>query len=70
MATNKVDENILAILYSTMLSQGWYRILRHTFLDLVNIRGYQTIFEPIIKEGQLAMAVLEIHKPRRYIGFD
>ncbi|MFN7106114.1 MAG: hypothetical protein ACK4M3_05980, partial [Pyrobaculum sp.] len=70
VATNKVGENILAILYSTMLSQGWYKILRHTFLKLVNIQHYQTVFEPIVKEGQTAMAVLEIYRPRIYIGFD
>ena len=27
VATDKADENTLAVLYSTMLSQGWYRIL-------------------------------------------
>ncbi len=70
VASNKADENTLAILYSTMLSQGWYKILRQTFLRLVEIEKYQTIFEPIVKEGQVAMAVLEMHKPRLYIGFD
>jgi hypothetical protein len=32
VATNKADENMLAILCSTMLSQSWYKILRQTFL--------------------------------------
>ncbi|AET32042.1 hypothetical protein [Pyrobaculum ferrireducens] len=70
VATNRVDENSIGILYSTMLSQGWYKILRHTFLKLVGIENYHTIFEPVVKEGQTAMAVLEIHTPRLYLGFD
>ncbi|ABL87811.1 family 577 protein [Pyrobaculum islandicum DSM 4184] len=70
VASNKADENTIAILYSTMLSQGWYKILRHTFLKLVEIEKFQTIFEPIIKEGQVALAVMEFHKPKMYIGFD
>ncbi|MEM0484098.1 MAG: hypothetical protein QW434_05310 [Pyrobaculum sp.] len=70
VASNNADENTLAIIYSTMLSQGWYKILRQTFLRLVEIEKYQAIFEPVIKEGQVAMAVLELHKPRLYIGFD
>jgi hypothetical protein len=51
VATDKADENTLAVLYSTMLSQGWYRILRQTFLRLMEIERYQTIFEPIVKEA-------------------
>ena len=70
VAANKVDENTLAILYSTMLSQGWYRIVRQTFLRLMEIERYQTIFEPIIKEGHMAMAVMEISTPKMYVGFD
>jgi hypothetical protein len=70
VATNKADENTLAMLYSTMLSQGWYRIVRQTFLRLMEIERYQTIFEPIVKEGQMAMAVMEISTPKLYVGFD
>jgi hypothetical protein len=70
VATDKADENTLAVLYSTMLSQGWYRILRQTFLRLMEIERYQTIFEPIVKEGQTAMAVMEISTPKMYVGFD
>jgi len=70
VATNRADENTISIIYSTMLSQGWYKILRRTFLQLVGIRKYQVIFEPIVKEGHNAMAILEMHKPKLYIGFD
>jgi len=28
------------------------------------------IFEPIVKEGHNIMAVLEVHRPRLYIGYD
>lgn len=70
VATNRADENALAVLYSTMLSQGWYKILRYTFLQLVDVSRYQTIFEPIVKEGQNALAVLEMHTPKLYVGFD
>jgi hypothetical protein len=69
-AANKVDENTLSILYSTMLSQGWYRILRRIFLRLMEIERYRTIFEPIIKEGHTAAAVMEVANPQMYIGFD
>jgi hypothetical protein len=70
VASNRADENTLAVLYSTMLSQGWYRLLRQTFLRLMEVERYQTIFEPIVKEGQNAMAVMEIAAPKMYIGFD
>jgi len=70
VATNRADENTISIVYSTMLSQGWYKILRRTFLQLVGIERHQVIFEPIVKEGHDAMAVLEMHKPKLYIGFD
>jgi hypothetical protein len=70
VAANKADENTLAILYSTMLSQGWYKILRQTFLRLVEIERYPAIFEPIVKEGHTAAAVMEITTPKLYIGFD
>ncbi len=70
VATDKADENELAVLYSTMQGQGWYRILRQTFLRLMEIERYQTIFEPIVKEGQTAMAVMEISTPKLYVGFD
>jgi len=70
VATNRADENTISIVYSTMLSQGWYKILRRTFLQLVGIERHQVIFEPIVKEGHNAMAVLEMHKPKLYIGFD
>jgi len=70
VATNRADENTISILYSAMLSQGWYKMLRRTFLQLVGIERYQVIFEPIVKEGHNAMAVLELHKPKLYIGFD
>jgi SAM-dependent methyltransferase len=70
VAANKADENTLAILYSTMLSQGWYKILRQTFLRLVKIERYPAIFEPIVKEGHTAAAVMEITTPKLYIGFD
>jgi len=70
VATNRADENTISIVYSTMLSQGWYKILRRTFLQLVGIERHQVIFEPVIKEGNNAMAVLEMHKPKLYIGFD
>ncbi|MEM1902090.1 MAG: hypothetical protein QXK71_00315 [Pyrobaculum sp.] len=70
VATNRVDENSISIIYSTMLSQGWYRVLRSTFLELVEVENYDVIFEPIIKEGHNAMAVFEIHRPKLYIGFD
>jgi hypothetical protein len=69
-ATDKADENTLAVLYSTMLSQGWYRILRQTFLRLMEIERYQTIFEPIVKEAQTATAVMEISTPKMYVGLD
>ena len=32
-------------------SQGWYKILRQTFLRLVEIERYPAIFEPICKRG-------------------
>jgi len=70
VATNRADENTISIVYSTMLSQGWYKILRRTFLQLVGIERHQVIFEPIVKEGHNAMALLEMHKPKLYIGFD
>ncbi|MEZ0318881.1 MAG: hypothetical protein ABWK05_02670 [Pyrobaculum sp.] len=70
VATNRADENTLAVLYSTMLSQGWYKVLRHTFLRLVEVSRFQTIFEPIVKEGQNALAVFEIFTPKLYVGFD
>jgi hypothetical protein len=70
VAANKADENTLTILYSAMLSQGWYRIVRQIFLRLMEIERYQTIFEPIVKEGQMAMAVMEISTPKLYVGFD
>jgi len=70
VATNRADENTISIIYSTMLSQGWYKILRRTFLQLVGIEKHQVIFEPVVKEGNNAMAVLEMHKPKLYIGFD
>jgi hypothetical protein len=70
VATDKADENTLAVLYSTMLSQGWHRILRQTFLRLMEIERYQTIFEPIVKEAQTATAVMEISTPKMYVGLD
>jgi len=70
VATNRADENTLAILYSTMLSQGWYKILRRTFLRLMEIEKYPAIFEPIVKEGHMAATVMEITTPKLYIGFD
>jgi len=70
VATNRADENTISIIYSTMLSQGWYKILRRTFLQLVGVERHQVIFEPIVKEGHNAMAVLEMHRPKLYIGFD
>jgi len=70
VATNKADENTLAVLHSTMLSQGWCKIFRRSFLRLMEIERYQTIFEPIVKEGHMAMAVMEITTPKMYIGFD
>ncbi len=69
VAANKADENTLAVLYSTMLSQGWYKILRQTFLRLMEIERYSVIFEPVVKEGHTA-AVMEITMPKMYIGFD
>ena len=70
VAANRADEGMLAALYSAMLSQGWYRILRQTFLRLMEIGRYQTIFEPIVKEGHTATAVMEMAAPKLYIGFD
>ncbi len=70
VATNKADENTLAMLHSTMLIQGWYRILRQTFLRLTEIEKYSVIFEPIVEEGHTAAAVMEITTPKMYIGFD
>jgi hypothetical protein len=70
VAANKVDEKTLSVLYSTMLSQGWYKLLRQTFLRLMEIEKYPAIFEPIVKEGHTAAAVMEITTPKLYIGFD
>ena len=70
VASNKVDENMISVLYSTMLSQGWYKILRRTFLELVGIKNYGVILEPVIKEGNVALAVMELHTPKLYVGFD
>jgi hypothetical protein len=70
VAANKADENTLAVLYSTMLSQGWYKILRQTFLRLMEIERYPAVFEPVVKEGHTAAAVMEITTPKMYIGFD
>jgi len=53
-----------------MLSQGWYRVLRQTFLRLMEIERYPAVFEPIVQEGHTAAAVMEITTPKMYIGFD
>jgi len=70
VATGKASRDMLTIIYSTMLSQGWYKLVRRTFLQLVEVEKYQVIFEPIVKEGHNIMAVLEMHGPRLYIGYD
>jgi hypothetical protein len=36
----------------------------------MEIERYQTIFEPIVKEAQTAMAVMEISTPKPYVGLD
>jgi len=70
VAAGRVDQDTLALLYSTMQSQNWYKLIRRTFLQLVGIEKYQVVFESIVKEGHNAAAVLEVHRPRLYIGLD
>jgi len=70
IALNKVDENTVSVLYSAMLNQGWYSIFRKTFLELVEIKKYKRIIEPLIKEGHVISTVLEIHEPELYVGYD
>jgi SAM-dependent methyltransferase len=70
VAKGAVDRDKLRILYSSMLAQGWYDIMRETFLDLVEIGRYLNIVEPHCKEGQLAYAVLRRHQPERYLAYD
>lgn len=70
IAYNHVDENIVDVLMSTMLSQGWYRILRRTFLELVEIQRYGAVVEPIVKEGFVMLQVFEIYRPKLYFAYD
>jgi len=70
VAAGKASRDVLEVVYSTMLSQGWYKLVRRTFLQLVGIERHQVIFEPIVKEGHNIMAVLEVHRPRLYVGYD
>jgi hypothetical protein len=36
----------------------------------VEIERYPAVFEPVVKEGHTAAAVMEITMPKMYIGFD
>ena len=70
VARGRVDREKLRVLYSSMLAQGWYDIMRETFLDLMKIERYPKIVEPHCKEGQMAYAVLRRHEPDKYFAYD
>ncbi|MGC8582104.1 MAG: class I SAM-dependent methyltransferase [Thermoproteus sp.] len=72
IAANQVDENTIGVLYSAMLSQGWYDIMRVTFYRLVGATGAKRLFAPIIKEGHDIASLLAISQspPELVVGYD
>lgn len=72
IASNQVDENTIGILYSTMLSQGWYDIMRLTFYKLVGATGFKRLYVPVIKEGHDIASLLTASAaaPELIVGYD
>ncbi|AEA12402.1 hypothetical protein TUZN_0918 [Thermoproteus uzoniensis 768-20] len=70
VARGIVDRERLRVLYSSMLAQGWYNIMRDTFPDVVKVEKFGKIVEPHCKEGQMAYAVLRRHSPDKYFAYD
>lgn len=72
IALNQADENVVGVLYSTMLTQGWYNIMRATFYRLTGAAGYRRIYFPVIKEGHDIAALLEVSQspPELVVGYD
>jgi SAM-dependent methyltransferase len=68
VAAGRVGREKLRILYSSMLAQGWYNIMRETFLDLV-LKGYSSVIEPHCKEGQMAHAAIK-RGVEKYFAYD
>ncbi|MFB6490000.1 MAG: hypothetical protein TU35_001930 [Thermoproteus sp. AZ2] len=72
IAMNQVDENSVAILYSAMLTQGWYNALRLAFYRLANAYEYRRLYFPILREGHDAAALIESspNPPELVVGYD
>ncbi len=72
VASNQVDENTIGILYSTMLSQGWYDVMRLTFYRLVGATAYKRLYAPVIKEGHDIASLLAVSMtpPELIVGYD
>ncbi|MEL9991667.1 MAG: methyltransferase domain-containing protein [Thermoproteus sp.] len=70
IASNQADENTIGILYSTMLSQGWYDVMRVTFFRLVELAEYKRIYVPVVKEGHDIASLLTIAAPELVVGYD
>ncbi|MEZ0248877.1 MAG: methyltransferase domain-containing protein [Thermoproteus sp.] len=70
VAKGAVDLEKLRLLYSAMLAQGWYNVMRDTFLDVVEVERYSKIIEPHCKEGLMAYSVLRRHQPDKYFAYD
>lgn len=68
VAAGRVGREKLRILYSSMLAQGWYNVMRETFLDLV-LRGFSSVIEPHCKEGQMAYAAIK-RGVDKYFAYD
>lgn len=70
MATNRVDENTMQMLYSSALSQRWHEMLREAFVEYAEVTRYSTLAEPLVREGRLTLKVLERHRPQLYLAYD
>lgn len=72
IAANQVDENTIAILYSTMLTQGWYEMMRSTFFKLVGAANFKRLYFPVIKEGHDIASLIGVlqAQPEVVIGYD
>ncbi|ACB40406.1 hypothetical protein [Pyrobaculum neutrophilum] len=69
LALNKAGE-VVKILASAVPTSGWCRAIRRTFLDVVDVRRFDTIYEPVAKDGAVALSVFELHRPKLYIASD
>ena len=72
IASNQVDENTIGVLYSAMLSQGWYDTMRITFYKLVGATSFRRLYVPVVKEGHdiASLLAVSVAAPELIVGYD